>query len=711
MHKSLLGSVVLLSLFVHSAIAAPQQNIPSSSDVSPQIVGGEQAQSGSWPFMTALVRTLEETDSQLQVSQNNFEHTIFSFSAKGNITAELVDCQLGLAVCTDATGKICLIERGQNFFVEKVQNCQDGGGIGAIIFNNEAGLYGGTLGADNTTNIPTLAVSQTSGNNLLNLIGQTANLFISEQTSIVAQASYCGGTYLGNNWVMTAAHCVDSSIDVKANVGEFNLLNGADNAIAASKIFVNPNYNKITFEHDIALIKLASSPQTTASISIATEAQTASAESAHSPSLVLGWGSTLGYEPNETPQIVTATTLRQVELDLYNAADCRQILREAFIRDNPNQPAPSVNSDLGITSNMICAGVIGGGKSACQGDSGGPLMLNTNFGWQQVGIVSHGRGCAADGYFGVYTRTANYASWVDSIVNGVSVQSLINVGAAGLDSPFEFEVELDNNSNSVVNLDFSLNGSNQYQLGQHNCHDLQPTQSCQLTIRFLANQIGEQQTELSINTNSTVPANKALLSATTIAVAEQFKSTPNQPEKLLTWYSGGDTIWSYNQVLDQFESGDIDNLQQSILMAEFEGAGVLSFDWAVASEENVDEPFNPFDVLEVYVNGKKIDFISGLVDFDVVLVNVADPGTNRVSWIYRKDPFEAMFDDKGYLKNIVFRPKAVVEPEPTPDPAPEPNPSNNQGKKGGTIGYWLLGVLIMLFWRHSGLKTAQPFAQ
>ena len=62
----------------------------------------------------------------------------------------------------------------------------------------------------------------------------------------------------------------------------------------------------------------------------------------------------------------------------------------------------------GITVNMICAGVTGGGKDACQGDSGGPLVV----GDQLVGIVSWGLSCALADYPGVYSNVATLRSFI-----------------------------------------------------------------------------------------------------------------------------------------------------------------------------------------------------------------------------------------------------------------------------------------------------------
>lgn len=58
-----------------------------------------------------------------------------------------------------AAGKICVIDRGVISFHDKVKNCQNSGGIGAIIINNAAGMLYGTLGTPNTTSIPAVGAA------------------------------------------------------------------------------------------------------------------------------------------------------------------------------------------------------------------------------------------------------------------------------------------------------------------------------------------------------------------------------------------------------------------------------------------------------------------------------------------------------------------------------------------------------------------------
>ncbi len=68
---------------------------------------------------------------------------------------------MGTAETTDsgANGNVCVIDRGVISFHDKVQNCENSGGIGAILINNEAGMLYGTLGDTNATTIPAVGAA------------------------------------------------------------------------------------------------------------------------------------------------------------------------------------------------------------------------------------------------------------------------------------------------------------------------------------------------------------------------------------------------------------------------------------------------------------------------------------------------------------------------------------------------------------------------
>lgn len=96
------------------------------------------------------------------------------------VAGSLVDCGLAETAvdCGDATGKICLIERGSFTFAQKAVSCETAGGIGAVVFQNAVtpGPVLGTLG-DVHVGIPVVGTDRATGLALLDTeIGQQATL-------------------------------------------------------------------------------------------------------------------------------------------------------------------------------------------------------------------------------------------------------------------------------------------------------------------------------------------------------------------------------------------------------------------------------------------------------------------------------------------------------------------------------------------------------
>ena len=89
----------------------------------------------------------------------------------------LVDCGLGTATCTGASGAVCLIQRGDVSFAEKVQACEAGGGVAAIIYNNVPGSLSGTLGGT-ATGIPSVGVSDTDGATMSANLGAASSVTV-----------------------------------------------------------------------------------------------------------------------------------------------------------------------------------------------------------------------------------------------------------------------------------------------------------------------------------------------------------------------------------------------------------------------------------------------------------------------------------------------------------------------------------------------------
>ena len=81
-------------------------------------------------------------------------------------------------------GRVALIERGDITFEEKVKRVADSGAVGAVIYNNERGLFFGRFA--NQPSIPAVAVSQTDGRELIELVEQGdlgATVSVGDETS------------------------------------------------------------------------------------------------------------------------------------------------------------------------------------------------------------------------------------------------------------------------------------------------------------------------------------------------------------------------------------------------------------------------------------------------------------------------------------------------------------------------------------------------
>ena len=68
----------------------------------------------------------------------------------------------------------------------------------------------------------------------------------------------CGGAILNDRWIVTAAHCLHNMKRVEVTLGDLIRDEQEEGEIImiSREFFTHPDFNKITMENDIALLKL-----------------------------------------------------------------------------------------------------------------------------------------------------------------------------------------------------------------------------------------------------------------------------------------------------------------------------------------------------------------------------------------------------------------------------------------------------------------------
>ncbi|NAW68344.1 trypsin-like serine protease [Vibrio sp. V27_P1S3P104] len=343
------------------------------------------------------------------------------------------------------------------------------------------------------------------------------------------KGQFCGASYLGGGWVLTAAHCVEriNVNDFHVHIGVHNLLKTASEdenegeRAEIKAVYVNEKYAAASdYSNDIALIELRSKPNADAVALKTTEGDLSEGQLL----TVMGWGNTVA-DRNHPPHY--PSVLRQVDVPYVPRTTC-QNLNGAYAK---------------IGNDAICAGFPEGGYDSCQGDSGGPLVVKEGDNVQQVGIVSWGNGCAQPNAYGVYANVAYFQDWIAKIKElGISYSQYTYRKVT--QPSVEEELVIENTSDTALSiLDIELEPDSKLTITTNTClgETLEPSTSCSIHLTSTSKKLFPRSTDAREVQQLTVTTNRE--NNEKLSFALMFERDQENKE-VTTSSSGGSISWS-----------------------------------------------------------------------------------------------------------------------------------------------------------------------